>query len=489
MINAFSMPWTKLFLSGLLPGLFIYCCSAQNVGVGTSNPHPSAALDVVSNSKGLSIPSLTTAQRNAISGPKAGLFVFDTDRQTLCMYNGSNWVYFQSSVESNVALPVEQVASDGVVGDQFGYSVSISGNYAVIGAPYDDTGAGVDQGSAYIFFFNGSGWVQQAKLVASNAADNDNFGYSVAISGDYAIVGAPTDDVGANADQGSAYIFVRSGTNWTQQANINGGSGLAGDRIGYSVSIDGLYAAVGAPFDDVGANSGQGTAYVFIRSGISWTQQDYVTIPGGAASDVFGSSVSISGIQLFVGAPGDDISGTTNVGSAHVFQRSGTNWSHTQVLTYLGVQLERCGSSVAVSGNYAVVGSPSQGAAGSTGSGRAYIYNGTSWVTTPYGNFMTTMPGLNGVMNNDDQFGYTVAAGGNYLLVSAPYSDTVAATAGAAYLFQTDGSEWYFVRAILDPLGGLTHTMGFGSAVSSSYALTGSPLANGMKGKVLFLKL
>jgi hypothetical protein len=121
---------------------------SQSVGVGTNTPHTSAALDVVSANKGLGFPSMTIVQRNAIANPKAGLFVFDTNMQTLCMFNGSNWVYFQSSIEPSVVHPIEQTASDGQVGDRFGHSVSISGNYAVVGAPFDNTGANADQGSA-----------------------------------------------------------------------------------------------------------------------------------------------------------------------------------------------------------------------------------------------------------------------------------------------------------------------------------------------------
>lgn len=474
-------------LAACLVFFFYYSVNSQNVGVGTNSPHPSAVLDVVSNSKGLSIPSLTTAQRNAIANPKAGLFVFDTDRQTLCMFNGSNWVYFQSSVEPNIVHPVEQVASDGEVGDQFGYSVAINGNYAIIGAPFDNIGANDNQGSAYIFFFNDSAWVQQAKLVAANGAAGDDFGYSVSISGDYAIVGARHDDVGADSDQGSAYIFIRSGISWTQQANITGASGAASDYFGQSVSIDGDYCAIGSPGDDVGANLNQGTAYVFIRSGINWTQQDYKTLPGGAEADDFGSAVSISGIYLVVGAPLDDIGATMNRGSAHVFQRTGSSWSHTQVLTYTDNDHYNFGASVSINGNYLVAGVPGTSFSDFPGSGRGYFFNGTSWGTAPNANFLLSIIGVDAF--NGDQFGYSVSLGGNNLIVGAPFNDSLSPLSGRAYLFQTDGTDWYFVRDILDPLGGSSHLMGYSVAVSASAAIISSPFANGQKGKVLFLKL
>lgn len=472
---------TTLFFCLLSAGPLL----SQSVGVGTNTPHASAALDVVSNNKGLGIPSLTTAQRTGIAGPKAGLFVFDTDRQTLCMFNGSNWVFFQSSIEPNVVNPVEQVASDGEVGDEFGHSVAISGNYAIVGAPNDNVGANSDQGSAYIFFFNGTGWVEQAKLVASGGSANDNFGFSVSISGDYAIVGAPNDDVGISNNQGSAYVFIRSGVNWTQQASFTGASGAASDNFGWSVDIDGAYAAIGSPGDDVGANNAQGTGYVFLRTGVNWAQQDYMTLPSGIAVDWFGRSISISGIYLVVGAPGDDIGAVTDAGSAHVFQRIGTAWSHTQVLTYPNSDDFSFGASVSVTGNFIAVGGPAEFT--TLGSGRAYIFNGSSWVTTPNGNFLVTILGVDAEAG--DAFGFSVSTGSNYLIVSAPYSDTVASLSGRAYLFQTDGDDWYFVRNILDPLGGATHLMGYSVGVTASGCITGSPYANGQKGKVLFLRL
>ena len=137
----------------------------------------------------------------------------------------------------------------------------------MIGARYDDVGANADQGSAYIFVRSGTSWTQQAKLVASDGATNDQFGCSVSISADgaYAVIGARYDDVGANSDQGSAYIFVRSDTSWTQQAKLVASDGVAGDFFGCSVAIsaDGAYAVIGAYYDDVGANTNQGSAYIF----------------------------------------------------------------------------------------------------------------------------------------------------------------------------------------------------------------------------------
>jgi virulence-associated protein VapD len=185
----------------------------------------------------------------------------------------SNWSTMSSfTTKSGYVAGTEQaklVASDGGTSDQFGQSVSISadGAYAVIGAYVDDVGANTNQGSAYIFVRSGTSWTQQAKLVASDGGASDQFGYSVTISADgaYAAIGACYDTTGANTNQGSAYIFVRSGTSWTQQAKLVASDGGASDQFGCSVSIsaDGAYAVIGARYDGVGANSGQGSAYIF----------------------------------------------------------------------------------------------------------------------------------------------------------------------------------------------------------------------------------
>ena len=210
-------------------------------------------------------------------------------------------------------------ASDGATYDYFGNSVSIDGDYAVIGAWKDGDNWSMF-GSAYIFHKSGTTWTEQAKITALDGAAEDYFGYSVSISGDYAVIGAWKDgDHGYWS--GSAYIFHRSGTSWTQQIKLTAPDAAAGDWFGYSVSISEDYAVIGAHWDDDnGANSG--SAYIFLRSGTTWTQQAKLTASDGAAEDEFGRSVSIDGDYVVVGACHDDDDGTDS-GSAYIFHRSG----------------------------------------------------------------------------------------------------------------------------------------------------------------------
>ena len=158
------------------------------------------------------------------------------------------------------------LASDGSYADWFGNSVSINGDYIVIGALLDDDN-GVNSGSAYIFYYNGTIWSQQTKLTASDGAAYDHFGRSVSISGDYAVIGAYGDDDN-DSDSGSAYIFHRTGTTWSEQAKITASDGVAGDSFGHSVSISGDYAVIGASGDDDNG-SDSGSAYIYYNDGVS----------------------------------------------------------------------------------------------------------------------------------------------------------------------------------------------------------------------------
>ena len=261
-------------------------------------------------------------------------------------------------------------ASDAAAGDQFGLSVSISGDYAIVGAT--ETFIPSDSGSAYIFVFDGQGWIEQAKLTASDAAAGDQFGISVSISGDYAIIGAYNDDDGGDAS-GSAYIFVRDGQGWTERAKLTASDAAAGDEFGLSVSISGDYAIIGA-FGDDDDGSSSGSAYIFVRDGQSWTEQAKLTASDAAAGDGFGS-VSISGDYAVVGARLDDDNGTDS-GSAYIFVRDGQSWTERAKLTASDAAgNDKFGISVSISGDYAIVGAWGDDHAGFS-SGSAYVYSG-----------------------------------------------------------------------------------------------------------------
>jgi hypothetical protein len=241
--------------------------------------------------------------------------------------------------DSNVRYPLEVdpiitgvskvVPSDGAAEDNFGVSVSVSGDAALVGA-YRDNAKSTDSGSAYLFSRSGSTWSQQAKLTASDGAVGDNLGISVSLSGDTALVGAYGDD-DKGSSSGSAYLFLRSGSSWSQQGKLTAWDGAAEDYFGESVSVSGNTALVGAYRDD-DKGGASGSAYLFSRSGSTWSLQGKLTASDGAALDYFGHSVSVSGDTALVGAYFDDDKGTDS-GSAYLFSRSGSTWSQQGKLT------------------------------------------------------------------------------------------------------------------------------------------------------------
>jgi FG-GAP repeat protein len=206
-------------------------------------------------------------------------------------------------------------ASDGVAQDGFGFAVALNDESFVVGATSDD----VARGSAYVFVRNGAVWTEQQKLTASDRGVQDVFGQAVAIDGDTIVVAAPFDDVGVNVNQGSAYVFVRDGGTWTEQQKLTASDGAARDQFGQGVAIRGNTILVGAPGDDVGANEAQGSAYVFARRGGAWAEERKVTASDGTAFDFFGYAVGIGpGDRVLIGAPGDE----ENRGSAYVLSKS-----------------------------------------------------------------------------------------------------------------------------------------------------------------------
>ncbi len=195
-------------------------------------------------------------------------------------------------------------ANDGLANDFFGYSVCIDGDYAIVGAYGDDGSAGVDQGSAYLYY-KGSAWMQlnhfYQKVTAIDAGAGDNFGYSVSIHGAYAAIGAFLDDVQPNTNHGSAYIFFRTAGSWSYQTKLTAFDGQPGDLFGKGVSIYGDYVAIGA-YGDKDLNQFEGSAYIFKRTGTGWALVRKVEDDYGQIESRFGYALSVSGFNVIIGA-------------------------------------------------------------------------------------------------------------------------------------------------------------------------------------------
>ena len=360
---------------------------------------------------------------------------YDNDNGT---DSGSAYIFAPNDVDPNSWVEHAKLfASDGAANDHFGRSVSISGDLAIVGAFYDDDN-GTNSGSAYIFAPNDvypNNWDQHSKLIASDGAADDRFGLSVSISSDYAIVGSYLDDDNGT-NSGSAYIFAPNDidpNNWVEHTKLFASDGVANDQFGFSVSISGDLAIVGATFNDGGVN-GSGSAYIFKWNGASWVQQQKLFASDGAANDQFGHSVSISGDLAIVGAPYDDDNGDAS-GSAYVFRFDGANWVQQQkLLASDGAASDFFSySSVSISGGYAIVGAFNDDDNGSN-SGSAYVFtwDGLGWVEQQK---LTASDAAAG-----DWFGCSVSISSDYAIAGAYYDNDNGSGSGSAYIFVPVGT-------------------------------------------------
>lgn len=358
---------------------------------------------------------------------------------------------------------------DELSGDTFSASVAISGDTAVVGSPLSDYYL-TNMGVAYVYVRTNAQWTQQQRIIASDYSSSDNFGTSVAISGDTLLIGAPYH-FGAASSSGQAYVYQRSGSFWGEQAKLTATGAAASDYFGRSVGVDVDTAIVGAPGVDLTGQTDAGAAFVFLRTGTSWALQQKLTAADALASDAFGSAVAVSGNLAIVGAPKDDSTGgIVDVGSAYPFVRSGTTWTQDPLLTPAdGATLDLFGSSVAISVDTAVIGSPQNDAKG-TNSGAAYVYQrgGTGWGAPQK---LTASDGTTG-----DLLGSGVAISSDTLVLGSPFADTILGTdSGAAYVWNRSGGVWSESTKLSAADGGSSDQFGAAVGISGDSAVVGSP--------------
>lgn len=356
------------------------------------------------------------------------------------------------------------VAGDAASGDQLGLSVSIDGGTALIGAPGEDN-TGIDSGSAYVFVRSGSGWSQQAKLTASDSFSGDNFGESVSVDGNTAVIGAFNDDDNGSSS-GSAYVFVRNGSIWSQQTKLIADDAATADQFGISVSVDGTTALVGADRDDDnGASSG--SAYVFVRSGSVWSQQAKLAASDAAAVDTFGASVSLKGDTALIGAYLNDDDGS-NSGSAYVFARSGSLWSEESKLTASDAAAgDQFGRGVSIHGDTAVIGAARDDDNGSD-SGSAYVFVRAGSVWSEQAKVEPSDA------TAEDRFGYSVSVNGNVALIGSYLNDDNGSNSGSAYVFLRSGAMWVQEDKITSSDAAADDYYGFSVAIDGDTAIIGA---------------
>ena len=361
------------------------------------------------------------------------------------------------------------VSSDLASGDSFGYKTVFSGDGSrcVITAP----GKVSNTGAAYVFVRTGTTYVQEQKLLAGDAATGDLFGiYALGMTDDgtRVVIGAH----GKLTNTGAVYVFLRSPTNvWSQEQKLTASDATTNAYFGYSAGIsrDGTRLVVGA----YGMATNTGAAYVFARSGVTWSQEQKITAGDAATGDAFGQSAAISndGSRVLVGAWGK----ASNTGAAYVFLRSGTTWSQEAKLTAsdaaTGDQFSAYACSLSSDASRAIVGALSK-----TGGGAAYVFSrsATTWTQEAK---LTAFDAATG-----DQFGtgVTMTFDGTKVIVGANNKANGSLTsAGAAYIYYRSGSVWALEQKLLPSDLAASDAFGFGLAITND----GTRVAIGSYGK------
>ena len=371
--------------------------------------------------------------------------------------SGSAYVFVRSS---GVWTQQQKLtASDASGGDNFGVSVAIDGDTAVVGSPFDDAGA-FWAGSVYVFVRSGGVWAQQQKLTRSTPVTDAEFGKSVSVSGDTLVVGAPPFYAGTNSP-GSAYVFryrpeLPVGSRWVEEQKLVPSDSAPVDLFGFSIAVSGDTVVVGAQTTDgacpADPDCNSGSAYVFVKPAGGWTtvpspmpETAKLAASDAAAGDTFGHSVSASGDTIMVGADRNDDAGY-NSGSGYVFVKPVSGWSaapwpmnETQKLVASDATAgDAFGVSVSVDGDTAAIGTFQPTGYGSSGAGAAYVFVRSGGVWTQEQK-LTASDAAAG-----DQFGISVSLSGETVVVGANFHDDAGPGSGSAYVFDirchdTDG--------------------------------------------------
>jgi hypothetical protein len=372
------------------------------------------------------------------------------------------------------------LAADGAANDRFGAAVATSRDTAVIGALNDNNEHGVNAGSAYVFVRNPvtEQWTQSQRLSAADGTASDYFGNAVAIDNDTIVVGAYLD--GASSS-GSAYVFRRTATNWTQIAKLSPFDGANNDQFGYSVAINQDVIAVGSHLDDdAGGASGSVYLYGRNRGGTDkWGLIKKITASDAAGGNEFGVSVDVRGDLVAVGATSTKHNGVTS-GTAYLFSRNqgGTdNWGEIkEVAATDATASDHFGSAVALYGTNFVVGASQKSQGGTIGA--AYIFSKDQGGADNWGQSKKLLPPLPG---NNDQFGAAVSVYQDKVIIGSPYQGPLSQNKeyGSAYVFATDqggASSWGLVQSLDRTDSQDSDHFGTSVMISSNTVVVGVPL-------------
>lgn len=362
---------------------------------------------------------------------------------------------------------------DGKAEDHFGYSVAIDGTTALVGAFKADTKNTQDSGAAYVYSLGSTGWQQQAKLIAEPAFTDDTLGGNVALKNHMAMLGViKRDDKGEDA--GAVFAFEKQANSWSQKQILTAPDAKAGDAFGQSIALTAWFMVIGAPRSDA-PDKDSGSAYVFLRDKDTWQFQSKLTAKDGATGDLFGISVAIDGNTILVGADLNDEQ-AENAGAVYAYVFDGKQWQHqAKLMAKDGANTDIFGVRVALFDDTALISARRDDVEGmadrvmSIDAGSAYIFERThdQWTQTQK---LVAPDG-----KADDRFARGVALHKETALISAMHHDAKGDNAGALYVFKKQQGQWHFSSQIIANDGLPDDRFGWNIALSNETAIIAAP--------------
>jgi len=470
------------------PSAWIGTDPVFEIGIGTSDADSANAMTVLKNGnvgigqdhpkESLEVTGAIKVGNNTDESPAAGTIRWNETTQDFEGYTGTEWKSFTASNESTASFGIQycessenQVITSGftIQGQSFGSSVSVSGDYAIVGATGRDIPE-LNSGAAHVFYFNGTSWTKVDDLSASDAAQGDRFGSGVAISGNYAIVGAPYKDVDFGS-QGQAYIFRRDGASWIEDTTLVAPDGMLNNLFGVNVSISDSFAIVGVPTYDVAGSTNSGQVYIYRLTGDTWIQDTILAVIDEPDIYYFGNSVSIAGDDLVIGAPYSIVGTNTAQGKVLIYQHSADTWIRdTIVFDTGGSDGDRLGSSVSISGDQIITGAPYATINTNTAQGQVSVFNRTAntW------NLQSTLHASDG--EEDDLYGTSVSISGEYAVIGTPLKDVREnLNQGKAYIISLIGNSWSEQSILVASDGAQGDRFGTQVTISGNQIMVGAP--------------
>jgi hypothetical protein len=444
-------------------------------------PNPSAQFEVRSNQKGFLPPVMSTNARRAILNPAEGLMVFDSTKQLMFVFTKLGWQSFNITLEtlgvsSGTALPNPGFATN----DYVGSSVEVYNDYAFLGAFASDISGKVDQGAVYMYKFENGTWNFITKIITPDGQAGDNFGNSISATEDFVFIAASGDGYGENSKQGSVYIYKWIDNILTYQYKVSGSNASSGDRFGNYIKAKGNLLVVGAPMDDIGENANQGSVYFFELDGDIWIEkQKYFANNNVGPNNLFGMGIFIDSNCVVVGC--DYLNIPDNYGfnrnRISIFHKSPEgDWAlDSEIINPTGQNFEAFGYSSTLKDSVLTVSANMRDVPnGNKDRGVVYVYkrNALNW------NLIQTISPTDS-SNGDspgDYFGINSDRDMNFLIVGAHHEDfgNGQNNYGGAFLYQWNGNQFNLVKKLRSPSPQVLEFFGGGLGISKEKIVIGA---------------